>query len=42
MQNSEDIMTVVDREPIFIDSMSVHQNYGGQLLTKACRRVIKI
>jgi len=34
MRNSEDIATVVDREPISIDSVSVHQNYGRAITYK--------
>jgi len=34
MRNSEDIVTVVDREAISIDSVSVHQNYGGAVTYK--------
>jgi hypothetical protein len=34
MRNFEDIATVVDREPISIDSVSVHQNYGRAVTYK--------
>jgi len=34
MRNSEDIATVVDREPISIDSVSVRQNYGRTVTYK--------
>jgi hypothetical protein len=34
MQNSEDIATVVDRELISIDSVSIHQNYGRAVTYK--------
>lgn len=42
MQNSEDIATVVDREPISIDSVSVHQNYERAVMylhKKACKEI---